>query len=96
MVTKEMVLDRMASLLEEKGWIQGHSRTEHGFCLVGALGQSVEEQPLTMNEKVKLHEEVRGQLRAAIPYGMGLVCFNDQRGRQKSEVISLIQTARGK
>lgn len=87
------ILTAMETLLEKKGWIQKKSKTDKGFCLIGALTEVVRKlPPRDIDAK---HSEVWTALQNSLPYGGSVVAFNDQKGRKKEEVLELIRKARG-
>lgn len=89
-----------------RGWTQkGHSDAQGGYCIVGALCRALgepdgiedqlpdEERPMLARALLAIGEVLPSYENAAVPLGARLVAWNDAAGRQRREVIALIDAA---
>jgi hypothetical protein len=72
-----------ANLIETAGWIQGHHRSEHGYCILGAIN-AVDGRRLGPAREAK--QKLRAFLRRSF------MSWNDDRRRTKEEVLAALRT----
>ena len=66
-------------LLIEKGWIQGHSSSPLGFCIMGAL----------WHEGIESNSPAYKSIHQLLGAGSSVSAWNDDPSRTKAEVIDL-------
>lgn len=77
---RQVLLDA-ADILEERGWIQGFSRTSDGYCIMGALDAASAVTEPARNALFMLAYKIGGP----VPQ------WNDTPGRTKEEAIAMLR-----
>lgn len=88
------VLNGAADLIERDGWVQGHYRTTEGYCIAGAIDQT-----LGIIDDDELHVQLWPVAQAARVQVLAIVddvaptLWNDAPGRTKEEVVAALRAA---
>lgn len=95
--------DRAIGLLQEKGWIRYDVESEHGYCMLGALGAAnsrlggqAEERRLGMERILRsIYQVLNNRGCRDISYGSytDIPYWNDQVARDADEVIEVLKLA---
>lgn len=83
---KELLLDT-ATLLEEKGWIQGNFRSDEGYCLMGGLSEIYYQNKFNGLVYDGAYDVLRTKT------DMRPTGWNDVPNRTKGEVLTLLRDA---
>jgi hypothetical protein len=78
-------LDDAADRIEQRGWVQGHTSSDEGLCLIYALGEATR-----VNAPSKWRT-VSDSLQRIV--GLDLVDWNDAPGRTKQQVLDAFRAA---
>jgi hypothetical protein len=77
------ILEAAADLLETKGWIQGRSKNENGYCAMGAISEASGHN----------YHRILATLPVIEMWAAALVHWNDQETRTADQVIDLMKHA---
>lgn len=97
MATPSQIIARARELLKERGWVQGTLRSKNGYCTIGALHAASKELKGGHNRRKAL--EIVAQVAARrrghryFSSETDIWRYNDESGRKKAEVLSLLRTA---
>ena len=95
-------LSKVRKLLAEEGWVQGKSRSPHGYCLSGALSHGVhsivcKDEPdaaRCTGDTKRLYNLFKAEIQERMPPGSwGIISierWNDDSKRTYEEVLGLV------
>lgn len=107
-INQVAILDRSRELLKKFGWIQGRFISDEGFCLAGALNHATyqisnefrahhdDQNPPTKiwRNRDTVETLIFQEIRKGNWQDGSLTVWNDQPGRTKEEVISVLDKVR--